>query len=722
MIAISGANERGSSLVDSCLPEQNMILGKTENVYPMIASPFEAIPSMPNIQWPFSPSYIITDPLRGSLNSFRPATVEVVSHSPREPLWDQMVQQYHYLSYQKLLGRRLKYLAFIQDRPVAALSFSAPALKLCVRDCYIGWSAEQRKTYLDRIANNSRFLIFPWVQVPHLASHVLALTLRRLNQDWEQQFHRTLWLLETFVDPCRFQGTSYKAANWHCLGQTQGFGKQGPGYVYHGSCKEVYVYVLEPDFRKIIGCESKPPALFPRPSPFLKKVEELSMILRHADWSPDLVPGVQLTEKDVQAIAEELIKFHQQFHGCFARVEQHRLGLAYFSGLMSNLEAKSVEPIALAFLDSHTVRPMQRFMKEYRWDHEEMEAKNQVLQAKILSSPDSMLTVDSCEFPKKGKESVGVARQYCGALGKVDNCQSGVFVGYSSLKGYGLLIGQLYMPQEWFSPEYEQRRKDNLVPDSLTFQTKPQIALALIQKITQQNLFPAKWIGFDTTFGSDPSFLASLPKAIYYLASIRSNTQVFLKKPKLSVPPYSGRGRPPKKRKIRPGQPQLQTVSKIAKSRKTTWQPVILAEGAKGPIIAEIARLRVFPSHARLPQESSVWLLMRRNPDGQIKYALSNAPEEMPFSEMAQASTLRWGIEQCFEDGKNHVGMGSYEHRSWPAWHRHMIYVFLGLHFLLRLRIQFKKNSSADPSASPQTGRSSTTSPLSHTEGSNRTC
>jgi SRSO17 transposase len=677
---------------------------------------------MQKIQLPFSSSSIMTEPLRGCLNSFPQVIVEVVSHSPWEALWNQLVQQYHYLGYQNLLGHRLKYLAFIQDRPVAALSFSAPALKLSVRDYYIGWSAEQRKLYLDRIANNSRFLILPWIQVPHLASHVLALTLRRLNPDWQRQFHRTLWLLETFVDPGRFQGTSYKAANWQRIGQTHGFGKQGPGYVYHGSLKEVYVYVLDPDFRKRIGCEAKSPAPFHSAPPFLKKVEELSMILRHADWSPDLVPWVKLTEKDVEAIAEKLVEFHRQFHECFARVEQHRLGLAYFSGLISNLEAKSVEPIALEFLDSHTVRPMQRFMKEYHWDHAEMEAKNQVLQADLLSSPDGMLTVDSSEFPKKGEESVGVARQYCGAVGKVENCQSGVFVGYSSPKGYGLLTGQLYMPQEWFSPEYEKRRKDNLVPDSLTFQTKPQIALALIQKITELNLFPAKWIGCDATFGSDPSFLSSLPKGLYYLANIRSNTQVFLEKPKVGLPPYPGRGRRPKKRQVHPGQPQPQTVSEIAKSPKTTWQPVLLTEGAKGPIIAEIARLRVFPSHAGLPQETSVWLLMRRNPDGQIKYAFSNAPEDMPLSEIAQASTLRWGIEQCFEDGKNHVGMGSYEHRSWPAWHRHMIYVFLALQFLLRLRMDFKKNSSIDPSAGTQVGCSGTSSPLAHAEGSNRTC
>ena len=114
-----------------------------------------------------------------------------------------------------------------------------------------------------------------------------------------------------------------------------------------------------------------------------------------------------------------------------------------------------------------------------------MEAKHQVLLSTLIADSRGMINVDSCEFVKKGKESVGVARQYCGTVGKVENCQSGVFVGYASEKGYGLLTGRLYMPEIWFSPEYAQRRKDNLVPEDLTFKTKLQIALELIHQVAQ---------------------------------------------------------------------------------------------------------------------------------------------------------------------------------------------------------------------------------------------
>ena len=642
---------------------------------------------------------INTDLISGSLKSLAPASLKLVSRTNLEHLWDHLVSQYHYLGYRNLLGHRLKYLAYIKDRPIAALSWSAPALKLRVRDRFIGWSEEQRKRSLNRIGNNSRFLILPWVNVPHLASHILARNIRRLNKDWKEHFKQELWVLETFVDPRHFKGTSYKAANWRFLGHSSGSGKKGQGYLYHGNIKEVYVYVLNPYFRKHIGCKQKPCDLFHRP-PTIKKVEELQMILRHADWNPDVEPCMELTEQDIKIMADELVRFHEEFHNCFGRTEHQRLGMAYISGLLSNSKAKSIEPIALEFIGQKSVRSLQRFMKTYRWSQQSMEEKHQSMLSAQISSPDGMINTDSSEFLKKGKESVGVARQYCGEAGKTDNCQSGVFIGYSSEKGYGLLTSRLYMPKSWFSDEQEIRRKENFVPPDLTFQTKPQIALDLISKIVATGLFPAKWIGCDATFGSDSGFLNALPKDLYYFAAIRSNSKVFLTKPEVGLPPYKGRGPRPKKIQVLPTQPKGEKVSKIAKSKIIKWKPVILAEGAKGPILADVTRLRVYPSQDDLPEEFPLWLFMRRNADGQIKYAFSNAPEDMPFSEMCKASTMRWPIEQCFQDGKSYLGMNQYEHRSWPAWHRHMTYVFLALHFLLRLRIKNKKNSGIDSATS----------------------
>src|SRR5208283_277446 len=251
-ISITGAYERDRGLEILSLPEI-IGSGRIGMVRLFESAALGVSRSMSDCIYPFFKRPVKT--FLGSLKFVRPITLELVSGSDLEPVWDYLVKQYHYLGYQKLLGHRVTYLALVGEHPVAALSWSAAALKIGVRDRFIGWSEEQRKTYLGQIANNSRFLIFPWVLVPHLASHVLSLNIRRLPKDWEQQFHQPLWLLETFVDPSRFKGTSYKAANWKCLGHTQGYGKDGVGYVHHGSIKEVYVYVLEPRFRKIMGCE-----------------------------------------------------------------------------------------------------------------------------------------------------------------------------------------------------------------------------------------------------------------------------------------------------------------------------------------------------------------------------------------------------------------------------------------------------------------------------------
>lgn len=669
------------------------------------------------------PSTVIDyEPISGELTSFPPVDVKMVSSSDLEPLWDHLVRSYHYLRYQNLLGHRLKYLAFIKDQPVAALSWSAPALKLAARDCFIGWSVEQRKRHLHQMAGNSRFLVLPWVMIPNLASHVMALNIARLSMDWQQHFNHRLLLLETFIDSRYFKGTCYRATNWLHIGHTHGSSKQGKGYRYHGSKKEIYLYVLEPDFRRFIDCRQKPWPLCDRPPQTKIKMEELTVILEHCQWHPQLTADLNLDQADIKLLAKELVKFHQLFHDCFGRIEHQRLGLAYLSGLMSNAEAKSTEPIALEFLDKQSVRSLQMFMKNYRWNHLAMQRTHQAMLAPMIGSADGMISVDPSEIAKKGKESVGVARQYCGSVGKVENCQSGVFVGYSSDKGYGLLGCRLYMHESWFSEEQQERRTFNLVPEDLVFETKQKIALKLINEVVETGLFPAKWIGADAAFGSDIEFLSDLPKSHYYFASIPSDTQIFTKKPKIGLPTYSGRGRRPSKMKILSGQPKAQTVSAIAKSNRVTWKSVIVAEGSKGPIVAKVAAIRIYLARDGLPVGDQQWLFLKKDTDGQIKYAVSNAPKNISFAELIKASTMRWPIEQCFQEGKDQLGMNKYEHRSWPAWHRHMTYVFLALHFLLRIRLQLKKNAIVDLALGSQIDGSPASPKIAKLGGSNGDC
>jgi SRSO17 transposase len=290
-----------------------------------------------------------------------------------------------------------------------------------------------------------------------------------------------------------------------------------------------------------------------------------------------------------------------------------------------------------------------------------------------------------------------VARQYCGARGKVENCQSGVFLGYTSERGYGLLASRLYMPERWFAADHAQRRQDTRVPADLTFRTKPQLARALLARVAQSGQFPATWLGCDAVFGADWAFLEAVPAGMAYFASVRANTLVFRTRPQVHVPRYRGRGRKPTKPRVTRG--RAVPVRQLAQAPTCPWTPVVLAEGAKGPIRAEVAALRVYPARDGLPTADPVWLFLRRTEEGQLKAAVSNAPADTPLAALCRAATWRWPIEQCFQDGKSQVGMDHYEHRSWPAWHRHMLYVFLALHFLLRLRLRFKKNAGPDAPA-----------------------
>lgn len=691
MVHFNRAIDRGYGLMFDNFSAERVLLAGAGGICPEHVSTFYAMKQSEIKRHVVSEDLYGKARITGELKDFNSITLDLVSGTDCELVWDKLVRNYHYLGYQKLLGHRLKYLAFINNRPVAALSWSAAALKLATRDCFIGWSVKQRRRHLKLVAGNSRFLVMPWVRIPNMASHVLGRNIARLPVDWEQHFKDRLLLLETFVDGRFHDGTCYKASNWLHIGQTHGSTKQGKGYRYHGSRKEIYLYVIDPEFRNIIGCRQRPAPLPDRPPQTKMKVEELTMLLEHCQWHREISACFDLDKEDVKAMARELVAFHEEFHDCYGRIEHHRLGLAYLSGLMSDSPAKSAEPIALEFLDQKSVRSVQMFMKNYKWDHLAMQDTHQRMLAPLIASPDGMITVDPSEFPKKGNESVGVARQYCGNLGKVDNCQSGVFVGYTSAKGYGLLACRLYMPESWFTEDQEKRRTANLVPEDLVFETKQQIALKLVDDVMATGLFPAKWFGADASFGRDLEFLNSLPETLSYFVSIPSDTQVFIKKPRTGLPPYKGQGRRPTKICVLPGQPQPQTVAQIAKSNRISWKPVVVAEGAKGPIIAKVARMRIYLSRDGLPEADEQWLFLRKNADGQVKFAISNAPKNISMAELIKASTMRWPIEQCFHEGKDQVGMDYYEHRSWPAWHRHMTFVFLGLHFLLRMRLHFKK-------------------------------
>ena len=201
-------------------------------------------------------------PVTGGLAGLVPLQVHEVSGADARESRRQLeaaLHQYHYLGYRSRVGHNLQY--WVGDklgRPLGCVVFGAPAWQCAVRDRWIGWEATQRARALGGIVNNTRFLVFSWVRVPHLASHILSQISRRLRRDWQQKYGQPIWLLETFVDRQRFAGTCYHAAHWRYLGPTQGRGRQGPAGRLSTSIKDVYVRPLHPDFRRQLNPVQNP--------------------------------------------------------------------------------------------------------------------------------------------------------------------------------------------------------------------------------------------------------------------------------------------------------------------------------------------------------------------------------------------------------------------------------------------------------------------------------
>ena len=632
-----------------------------------------------------------TSPLRGKVRDLQPITVVSVDRTPWESLWDHLMGRYHYLGYRSMVGMRLKQLAFSGQRPIAAAGWRAASLKLAARDRFIGWSPAQRQQCLPRVVNNNRLLFLPWLEVEHAASHLLARFIRQLCRAWLAKYGHPVWLLETFVDPRYFRGTVYRAANWTHVGSTQGFTLHRQRYRYHGHPKEVFVYLLKPDLREHLQRHPAPPCRPQRP-PALRE-GDLPVQLQSNDWHPQLLEECGVDQESVEELADLLVSFHDAFAAAFNRPVQLALGTTYLKGLLSDLEGKSAEPIALRYLGTGRVRALQRFLTDSPWDDARLWQLYQEGLASLIASDDGVFTVDSSEFPKQGRHSVGVTRQYCGHLGKRANCQSGVFVGYASAKGYGLVAAQLYMPQKWFSPDDDERRQECEVPEDLTFQTKPRIAQELLENVRAGGRFPARWLACDTTFGNDSAFRDAVAAHYWYLSQIRSDTLVWTEPPLIEVPPYRGRG-------PRPARPRPATlpraVADTVSGPDIAWEQVTL-DTARGPVVVEMARRRVIETRAGQPHQE-LWLFVRRDPNGVPTFYFSNAPADVPFAAMSRASLLRWPIEQSFKEGKGQVGMDHYEIRSWRAWHRHMLYVCMAMLFLLEVRYRFGKKGAPCPS------------------------
>lgn len=305
---------------------------------------------------------------------------------------------------------------------------------------------------------------------------------------------------------------------------------------------------------------------------------------------------------------------------------------------------------------------------------------------------------DESGFVKKGDDSIGVAKQYCGTIGKVDNCQVGVFASYVSEYGYALIDKRLFIPEKWFADDYSGRRKKCKLPEDATFKTKPQLAAEMLISLNSENILPFKYVLADSVYGESPEFIAAVESMIdiTYLVSVAKDTLCWLKRPMTINKEYRWGGKTRTKTMLIDPDSKPVTIEELAKNiNDYFWYRRKVSEGTKGPIVYEFTRRRIVLSNAGLPQKT-VWLLIRRNlgDDPQYSFSISNASSSTRLKTLVWLSGLRWAIEQCFEETKTELGMDHYEVRKFPGWHHHILTCMLAHFFLWHLKIRLGKKST----------------------------
>jgi SRSO17 transposase len=428
------------------------------------------------------------------------------------------------------------------------------------------------------------------------------------------------------------------------------------------------------------------------------------------DLTPELPTVITLAAVDVGGVLEELAAYHAQFARLFKRPEQRRGAETYLRGLLTtDVPRKNVEAMVLRLFGAgaetdRRVRALQQFIGESPWDDTAILAEHQRLVDESLGEDDGVFIIDGSDFAKQGKHSAGVARQWCGATGKKDNCQAGVFLGYASRRGYTLLDRRLYLPESWFGEDHRSFWQACRIPDDTQFRTKHELAAELIEQTVPAQRLRGRWVTCDEGYGDDPKMLDRFGKVgLWYLAEVPKNTMVWplvepdgqtpRARPQTWVPPQtpSRKGMVPTKTELHP--------DSLAKVRLDEWAERIPAtarrryrmlEGAKGPLVADFVAFRAVAVRDRLPGPEG-WVLLRYKvigPDDQpkVKFYLSNAPADTGLEELVRICGMRWPIESSFEEGKGELGMDQYELRFWAGWHHHMTLVILAHHFLVRLQ------------------------------------
>lgn len=402
----------------------------------------------------------------------------------------------------------------------------------------------------------------------------------------------------------------------------------------------------------------------------------------------ELLDECEVAPQIFDRVLPRLERFMEPFVDSLVRKEQCEHANTFVQGLLSDLEHKNVESIAYRFGQERM--PLQWFVGKSDWDHEPLRDELVRQVGDQLGDEQGVIVFDPSGFPKSGKESVGVARQWCGRLGKVDNCQVAIYMGYVSGKEHALVDTRLFLPKDW--TQDKQRRKKAGVPKEVRYKTRHQLCLEMLKQHGEK--LPHAWITGDDEMGR-PYWFRKRLDAIeeQYMLAVPSNTQV--RDLEVDPPAYCGRGRYPKR-------PWTRVDEWVGTLNQNNWIKVDVRDGSKGPLTVEMVKRRVVARTDKRQEGHEEVLVVIRFKDRddhrvlQTDYYLSNAQSDTDEVEFARAAKAEHRIEECIQRAKSDAGLADYEVRNWKGWHHHQILSLIATWFLVTEAQRGKKMDTGD--------------------------
>jgi SRSO17 transposase len=403
-------------------------------------------------------------------------------------------------------------------------------------------------------------------------------------------------------------------------------------------------------------------------------------------------------------VAASFAAFHQSFAPLFGRRETRQRSEHYLRGLLvQQTDRRNAENLAEAIAGA-TPRGLQRLLTDAPWATDPVITALQAYLAPRLAAPDGVFVLDETGFPKKGTKSVGVVRQSCGTLGKVGNCQLGVFLAYVTARGHALIDKRLYLPRDWTADL--ARCQAAGVPVDVGYQSKAELGLAMLRQARANGHLPGTWVTADEDYGKVPTLRDALDAAgWHYVLAVPATTPVFPALAAVAGPVWSGHGRKPTRPRRVDAAPSPQAAQAVAAGvAAAAWQVLTVAAGAQGPRTYQFVAQRVWESRDGLPGRAC-WLVLRCNLAGtEPKSYLSNAPADPPLLTLGQVGAMRWPIETEFQTGKGETGLDEYEVRSWAGWHHHITFALLAGAFLLTMPQEGGGKGAGPDTAAGQSG------------------